>query len=77
MFVQRDGMEVEQVGFDGEGVGAEGWAISDVGDGIEGFAGLACADSQGGDVDTVCGKQFGVGGEIDGWHGVACAVAAP
>jgi len=76
VFVQCDGMEVQQVGFDGKGVGAEGWAIADVRDGVEGFAGLARADGQGCDVDAVCGKQFGVGGEIDRRHGVACAVAA-
>jgi len=31
-------MEIQQVGFDRKGVGAEGWAIADVGDGLEGFA---------------------------------------
>ena len=76
VFVECDGMEVQQVGFDGEGVGAEGGAIADVGDGVEGFGGCACADGEGGDVDAVCGKQFGVGGEIDGGDGVAGAVAA-
>ena len=76
MFVECDGVEVEQVGFDGEGVGAEGWTIADIGDGVEGFAGLACADGEGCDVNAVCGKQFSVGGEVDGGHGVTCAVAA-
>ena len=41
MFVECNGVEVELVGFDGEGVGAEGGTIADVGDGVEGFAGLA------------------------------------
>jgi len=69
-------MEVQQVGFDCKGIGAEGWAIADVRDGVEGFAGSACADGQGCDVDAVCGKQFSVGGEIDRWHCVARTVAA-
>jgi hypothetical protein len=30
-------VEVQQVGFYGEGVAAEGWAVADVGDGLEGF----------------------------------------
>ncbi len=76
LFVEVDGVEVEQVGFDGEGVGAEGGAVADVGDGVEGLAGCACADGEGGDVDAVGGEQLGVGGEVDGGDGVAGAVAA-
>ena len=50
-----DGVEVEQVGFDCEGVCAEGGAVADVGDGVEGFAGWAGADGERGDVDAVGG----------------------
>lgn len=46
-------MEVEQVGFDCEGVCAEGGAIADVGDGIEGFGGRAGAYGERRDVDAV------------------------
>ncbi len=71
-----NGMEVEQVGFDREGVCAEGGAIADVGQRIEGFAGGACADFQCGDVDAVGRQQFRVGREVDGGDGVAGAVAS-
>jgi len=37
LFVEGDGMEVEQVGFHCKGVGTEGGTIADVGDGVEGF----------------------------------------
>ena len=39
-------MEVEQVGLDGEGIGAEGGAVADVGDGLEDFGGCAGADGE-------------------------------
>lgn len=71
-----DGVEVEEVGFDGEGIGAEGGTVSDVGDGVEGFGGRfkardwirarrrggGGADAKLGDVDAVSGKELGVGG---------------
>ena len=38
VFVELDGMEVEQVRFDGKRIGAEGRAIAHVGDGVEGLA---------------------------------------
>src|ERR1700735_3872895 len=69
-------MEVQQVGFDSEGVGAEGGAVSDVGDGVECFSGSTCADGQSSNVDTVCGEQFGIRGQGDCGDGVARAVAA-
>ena len=67
-------MEVEQVGLDGEGVGAEGGAVADVGDGFEEVGGVPTLER--GDVDAVSGEQFGVGGEVDGGDRVAGAVAA-
>jgi len=76
LFVERDGVEVQQVGFDGEGVGAEGWAVADVGDGVECLDGRTCSDGEGGDVDAVGGEEFCVRGEVDGGNGVARAVAA-
>ena len=78
VFGEVDGVEVEQVGFDGEGMSAlcRRWAVADVGDGFEGFGDRAGADGEGGDVDAVGGEEFGVGGEVDGGDGVAGAVAA-
>ncbi len=38
LFVEFDWVEVQEVGFYGEGVGAEGGAVAYVGDGFEGFA---------------------------------------
>ena len=38
LLVELDRVEVQQMGFDGEGVGTEGGAIADVGDGVEGLA---------------------------------------
>lgn len=90
-FGEVDGVEVEQVGLDGEGVCAEGGAVADVGDGVEGLGGdVGCgfrrgaarrgwrggADLEAGDVDAVRGDELGVGGEVDGGYGVAGAVAA-
>ena len=73
---ERDGVEVQQVGLDGEGCGTEGGADADVGDGLEGFGGGAGADGERGDVDAVGGKQLRVGREVDGGNGVASAEAA-
>jgi len=55
LLVESDGVEVEQVGFDGEGVGSEGGTVSDIGDGVECFAVGVFADRHRGDVDAVCG----------------------
>jgi len=64
------------VGFDGEGVCAEGGAVSYVGDGFEGLGCWAGAYGEGGDVDAVGGEKLVVGGEVDGGDGVAGAVAS-
>ena len=56
--VEFDGVEVEEVGFDGEGVGAEGGAVADVGDGFEGLGCWAGAYREGGDVDAVGGEEL-------------------
>lgn len=78
--VQRDGVEVEEMGLDGGGVlgkfSGEGGAIADVGDGVEGFGGGAGADLHAGDVDAVGGEEVGIGGEVDGGDGVSGSVAA-
>lgn len=71
--VEIDGVEVEEVGFDGEGVGAEGGAVADVGDSAEE---VRASDVQCGDVDAVGGQQFGVGREVDSGNGVAGAVTS-
>lgn len=56
LLVEGDGMEVQQVGFDGEGVGPEGWAVADVGNGVECLGGWAGSDGESGDVDAVGGE---------------------
>ena len=75
-----EGMEVEQVGFYGERDAAwdvaEGGAIPDVGDGFEALGGGAASYKEGRDVDTVCGEELRVGGQVDRRNGVAGAVAA-
>ena len=70
--VAFQGVEVEQVGFDGVGVGAKGGAVTCVGDGFEDFL----SDGEGGDVDAVGREKLGVGREVDGRDSVFCAVAA-
>src|SRR6516164_189412 len=71
-FGEIDWVEVEQVGFDRERVGAEGGAIADVGDGVEG---LAC-NGKGRNVDAVSRDELRVGGKVDGRHSVFGAVSA-
>ena len=73
---ERDGVEVQQVGLDGEGRGTEGGADTDVGDGVEGFGGGAEADGKGGDVNAVGGEKLRVGLEVNGGDGIASAEAA-
>ncbi len=48
-----NGPEAEEVGFDGEGVGAEGGTVADVGDAFEGDRARPVADAEVGDVDAV------------------------
>src|SRR5215469_2469217 len=72
-FGEFDGVEVEDVRLDGEGVGPKGGTVANVGDGVERFI----ANFQCGDVDAVGGDEFGVGCEVDCGDGVACAVSAP
>ncbi len=69
-------MEVEEVGFDGEGVDAEGGAVAHVGDGLKALSLCRVADSEGGNVDAVGGEELWVWGEVDRGDGVAGAVAA-
>src|SRR6266478_4630878 len=71
--VQLDRVEVQQVALDGEGVGSKGWAVPDVGDGVEAFF----ADSRAADVDTVLGNEFFVAAQVDGGNRVLAAVTAP
>src|ERR1700722_8658805 len=76
VFGEFDGVEVEQVGLDGEGIRAEGGAVADVGDAGEDFGGCAGADGECGDIDAVGRQQFGIAGQIDGGDGVFAAVSA-
>ena len=70
-FSKVNRVEVEEMGFNGEGICAEGGTIANVGDRLEGLF----SDSQGRDVDAVGGEEFRVGGEVDGGDGEAGAVA--
>src|SRR5579859_2495446 len=65
-------MEVEQVGFDGEGFVAEGWAHADVGDRIKGFV----VDTRAGEVNAVTRHKVVIPAQVDGRDGVAMAIAA-
>src|SRR5258708_2101530 len=69
---QFDGVEVEQMGFNGEGFLAEGWAIAHVGHRVEHFV----ADTGAGEVDAVGRGQFVVAAEVDGGNGVFVSEAA-
>ena len=76
MLGEFDWVEVEQMGFDGEGVGAKGGAVADVSNGLEEFGVQAATNGQGSDVDAIGGQEFGVGREVDGGDGVAGTVSA-
>ena len=69
-------MEVEQVGFDSEGIGSEGGAVADVGYGVKALGVVSAADANSRDVDAVFGSEFFIAGQVDRWHGVFGAVAA-
>ena len=71
-FGQVDRLEVEEVGFDGKGVCAEGRAVAGVGDAAEELVAYA----EGCDVDAVGWQEFRIRSEVDGWDGVAGAVAS-
>src|SRR5579862_1591692 len=70
---QFDGMEVKDVAFDGEGFGAEGGAIANIGHRLEALP----VDTQPGDVYAVGRNQLVIAREVDGGHSVLVAVAAP
>ena len=76
LFGELDWVEVQEMGFYGEGVGAEGGAIAYIGDGFEGLGRNACANREGCDVDAVGGEKFRIRGQVDGGDGVASAVTA-
>src|SRR5579872_1191342 len=65
-------MEVEQVSFNGERLGAEGGAIADVGHRIEALLRHAGV----GDVNAIFGHEFFVAAEVDGGNGVFGAITA-
>src|SRR5215470_4524960 len=67
-----DGMEVQQMAFDGEGISAKSRPGAHVSDGVETFV----ADAGPGDVDAICGNQFIVATQIDCRHSVLVAVTA-
>ena len=71
-WIQFDGMEVEQMGFDRKRLGAEGGTIADVGDGVEAL--IAHAGSS--DVNAIFRNQFFIAAQIDGGNGVFGAVSA-
>src|SRR5271168_1897736 len=59
-----DGMEIEQVGLDGEKLRPEGWTIPHIRNRIESLR----AHPRAGNVDAVLGDQFFVAGQVDGRH---------
>src|SRR5438132_3360665 len=70
---QLYGMKVQQVGFDGEGFCSKGWTIAYV---CHGIKALGC-HARPTDVDAVLGDELFIAREIDGWHSVFRAQAAP
>src|SRR3954452_21686831 len=66
-----DGMKVQEVGFNGKGVGAEGGAVTDVGNGIEALG----TDAGTGNVHAVLGNELLVAAQINGGNGVLRSVA--
>src|SRR5512133_2556573 len=69
---QRDGMEIEQVALDGEGILAERRAYSDVSDRVEDFS----ADASPRDVHAILRHQFVIAAQVDGRDCVLMAVTA-
>lgn len=69
-------MEVEQVGFDGEGIGPEGGTVADVGDCVKALGVVSAADANSRDVHAVLWNEFFVAGQVDGGDGVFGAIAA-
>lgn len=69
---QVEGMEVEQVSFNGERLGAECGALADIGYGIETLFG----DTGAGNVNAIARHQFLIAAEVDGGNGVFSAIAA-
>ena len=67
-----DGMEVQQMAFDGERIGAKRRTIAHIRHRLE----TLVVDPQPGNVNAVGGNQFVVTCEIDCRHGVLMAVAA-
>ena len=65
-------MEVEQVGLDGERVGAEGGTVADIGDGLKRLV----PHGERGDVDADSRHEFGIRCQIDCGNGVARSIAA-
>src|SRR4029077_4794050 len=53
-WLQRNGMEVQQMSFNGKRIGAKRRAIADVGNGIE----LLLTDARAGDINAVFGHEF-------------------
>src|SRR3984957_17231101 len=69
---QVQGMEAQQVGFDGIQIRSKCRTVAHIRDRIKTLA----ADARPGDVDAVLGNEFLVAGQVDGGHGVFRAVAA-
>src|ERR1700751_4930172 len=65
-------MEVEQVSFYGEGIGAEGRAVADVRNRIKAFLSHTCA----GYINSILGHQFLVTRQVNSGRCVLGAVAA-
>src|SRR3954447_23479945 len=59
---QRNGMKIQEMGFNGVGIRAESRTVAYVGHGIEAFFG----DASTSDVDAVLGNEFFVAAQVDG-----------
>src|SRR3974377_564741 len=69
---QLDGMEVQQMAFDGERVRPKRWTIADVGHRLEALA----RNTQPRDVNAIGGNEFVVARKVDGWNRVLVAINA-
>ena len=70
---QFDGMKIQDVAFDGKGVGTESGAVADICDRLKNFA----VDLEIGYIYADRGSELIVAGQVDGWNRVLGAVAAP
>src|SRR5260370_41692285 len=69
---QLNGMEVQQVGLDGERVCAKRWPIANIGHGLKTLA----SNARPCDVNAIFGNKLLVASQVDGRYGIFRAIAA-